>query len=294
MRKPLASITAAIALAGMYHTASFADIAEVETEDGEVMTFEYEGNMLRINTAGNEQQGYMLMRDGKMYVVTQNDGQPMVLDMSSAFKMFGAMAASATPSTVESKVLSLDATGKSETLGGIQGEVYELRYVDHNGKEQKADMVLSKDPLARGFRDAIQSMAMTMAESLDKDTFKDELEAGEQMQAKLQALNMGVLRYGQDMQIRSIKDTGVAAERFALPAEPTDLGSMLSEAFGGGQGGEGGSSNSNGGILGSIFGGGQAPDQGQDQDEAAPADEEQEQKSAAEAVGEAFGKLFGN
>ncbi|MBN7798415.1 hypothetical protein [Parahaliea mediterranea] len=289
MRKSLASLTATIALAGIHHSASYADIAEVETEDGEVITFEYEGDLLRINPTGNE-QGYMLMRDGKMYVVTQNDGQPMVLDMSSAFKMFGAMAGSTAPSTVESQVLSLQATGKSETLGGIQGEVYALRYIDHNGKEQSADMVLSKDPLARGFRDAIQSMAVNMAKSLDKDSFKDELEAGEQMQAKLQDLNMGVLRYGSDMRIRSIEDTNVAAERFALPAEPTDLGSMLSEAFGGGQGGESGDDNSTGGILGSIFGGGQNQDQGQDQGD----DGEQGQKSAAEAVGEAFGKLFGN
>lgn len=269
MKGHMKSLATAVALATGLHSAAFADIAEVETEEGDVMTFEYEGDRLRINTPDNE-QGYMLMRDGKMYVVTQNEGQPMVFDMSSAFKMFGSMAANATPSTVESKVLSLEATGRSETLGGIQGEVYELRFIDHNGKEQQADMVLSKDPLARGFRDAIQSMAMTMADSLDKDTFKSEIEAGEQMQAKLQDLNMGVLRYGKDMQIRSIKDTSVDAARFELPAQPTDLGGMLRGAFGGGA-----TQNSD-----------DAPANGEDSKSSAEA--------VGEAVGEAFGKIFGN
>lgn len=288
MPTPLKSLTAGIALATMSlcHSIAYADIAEVVTSEGDVMTFEYEGNMLRINP-GQSDQGYMLMRDKKMYVVTDSDGQPMVFDMSSAMKMFGSMAESATPSTVETKVISLKATGKSETLAGIKGEVYELHYIDHEGDEQRADMVLSDNALARGFRDAIQNMAMTLANSLDKDTFNKQMKAGENLQDQLSALNKGVLRYGQDMELRSLKDSKVDPQRFVLPAQPTDLGGMLSEAFGGAQG----SGDSEGGILGAIFGG------DQDKAEKKQPTSDKEEPSAGEAVGkavgEAFNKLFG-
>ncbi|GAB3276330.1 hypothetical protein [Parahaliea aestuarii] len=267
-------------------TIASADIAEVTTEDGEVMTFEYEGNQLRIN-AGANGEGYMLLRDEKMYVVNYNEGKPMVFDLGSAFRMFGQMAASATPNTVESKVISLKATGASETLGGIKGEVYELRFVDHEGRERQDTMVLSSDPLAIGFRDAIENMANTIASNLDEEDIKQQVEASEKLQQQLADLDKGVLRYGKDMQVRSIKDTTVDAQRFVLPAEPTDLGGMMSGMFGGGSG-----QNGSGGGLGGLFGGGSS-------DEDAPADQGSEGSgSAAEdvgkAVGEAFGKLFGN
>ncbi|WP_193940523.1 hypothetical protein [Parahaliea mediterranea] len=265
-------------------TIASADIAEVTTEDGEVMTFEYEGEQLRINVQQNG-EGYMLLRDNKMYVVSYNDGTPMVFDLGSAFRMFGQMAASATPNTVESKVISLKPTGADETLGGIKGEVYELRFVDHEGRERQDTMVLSSDPLAIGFRDAIENMANTLANNLDKENLKQQVEASEKLQRQLADLDKGVLRYGKDMQIRSIKDTTVDPQRFVLPAEPTDLGGMMSGMFGGGEGG-------NNGGLGGLFGGG-------NNNSDAPADGTGEStNSTAEdvgkAVGEAFGKLFGN
>lgn len=293
LTKKILPSTIALA-AGLYHGIASADVAEVVTENGEVMTFEYEGDNMRINTpAENAESNYMLLRDSKLYVVTQQDGRAMVFDLGSALSMFGAMAEGATPDAVTTKVVSLEPTNKKETLGGIEGEVYELRYIDQKGNEQSGELVLSDDPLARGFRDAIQDMAMTMTKMLDDKTFEDERKVGEDMQARLESLDKGVLRYGKDMAIRSIKDTTVDAQRFVLPAEPTDLGSMLSGALGGGQAGGESGGNSSGGVLGSIFGGGseqQAP--------SSDGDDRQEPESAAgnmgKAVGEAFGKLFGN
>lgn len=267
------SIAIALAATGLFHSLASADVAEVVTEQGDVMTFEYEGDMLRVNTPDNN-EGYMLARDNKMYVVTMNNGQPMVFDLGSTFKMFGGMATSATPDAAQSKVLSLEPTGESETLAGIQGDVYTLRFIDHEGKEQQADMLLSEDPRAVGFRDAIQNMAMTMAAALDTEQYQDELEAGEDMQKRLQALNMGVLRYGKDMQVRSITESTVDPQRFALPAEPTDLGAL------------------GGGMLGGILGG------GSQQEQPAEAEEEEQPTSTAgevgKAVGEALGNIFGN
>ena len=53
---------------------------------------------------------------------------------------------------------------------------------------------------------------------------------GQEFQDRLEALNAGVLRFGDQMQIISISGDAVPEERFALPAQPMDfnnLGSML-------------------------------------------------------------------
>ena len=281
-RKAIAVVATSVALAlGVGPVA--ADVAELSTGQGDVMTFEYEGEQLRINT-GNSQQSYMLVRDGRLYVVSQSDGQTMVIEMSGALKSLGQSANSATPRSVDSKVISLRKTGKTETIAGMRGETYELRYVDHEGRERQADMVLSDDPLAVGFRDAMHRMAMAMANSLGRDTFEKELEAGEQLQGQLQALNMGVLRYDKDMQIRSIKDVRVDPQRFVLPAEPVDLGG-IGGIFGGQQG------QSGSGGLGGWFGGGKKESSGDS--ESSEDDKQEDSGSATESVGKALGKTLG-
>ncbi|TGD71197.1 hypothetical protein E4634_19500 [Mangrovimicrobium sediminis] len=270
-----------------------ADIAEVVTGEGDLMSFEYAGDKLRINPPDAD-GSYMLIRDAHMYVVTDNEGESMVFDMNSAFNMFGGMAASATPSEVEGRMVSLKPTGKTETLGGMSGEVYLLTYIDDDGRERSSEMVLSKDPRALGFRDAISAMARNIVKSIDQEKFKQQLDAGNDMQRELEKLDMGVLRYGEDMKVRSITETDVADARFVLPAEPTDLGAALGNMFGGGQSG-GGQSGQSGGILGGLFGGGQA--ERQDAEAEQPAGEEadaQGEEAGDNALDNAFKKIFGN
>lgn len=209
----------------------YADIAEVESEDGKVMSFEYEGDKLRINIPEN--QGYMVLRDDHLYMVTDNNGQLMVVDLNSAFNMFGSMAASATPDHVSSEFVSMDSTGRFETLAGMEGEVYRVRFIDQEGQEQESEVVLSDDERAIGFRDAIAQMAKTMASAMRGSGIDQEIETGEKLQAELESLDKGVLRYGQDMRVKSITETTVAEERFVLPAEPTDLGGMMRGMMGG-------------------------------------------------------------
>ncbi len=274
MSTTLKPLYAALTMAGtlLLQAPAQADIAEVVTGDGQTMTFEYDANNLRMNLPeGNP--GYMLRQQDKIYVVTQQGGRTMVFDLASAIQMFGDMAAGATPAAVDAKVISLDATGKKETLGGLEGEVYQLEFVDHEGTRRSTDMVLSKAPLALTFRDSIFGLTEVMSRAIDKSTYQDELEATQEMQAKLEELNLGVLRYGQDLKIQSISDTAVAAERFVLPAQPIDIGAMINA-----MGGSGG--------LGQMLGGNQLQDQG--------AGAATEGKSAAELLGEAMQNMGKN
>jgi len=102
---------------------ALAGAADVGTSKGGQMKFEYRGgDLLRITTDG--QDGYMVVRDGEVFMVSNSQGQVMVLSLSQALGMFGAQAGAASPSTVEGKLLALEPTGASETVAGIEGDAY--------------------------------------------------------------------------------------------------------------------------------------------------------------------------
>jgi len=260
-------IAAAMATAG----AAWADTTTMETSDGQTMIYEYEGDNLRIDMG--EQNTYLLVVDGTVYSVTLNDGQYMVIDVSQAMSMFGGALSSAAPGVADSQVESFEATGREETIAGIVGEVYEVEYIDNNGKSQKSDMVLSEDPRTLGLRDALYELASSITKSMG-----EEVDA-RKLQFQLLERDMGVLRYGQDMTVTEIDTSEVSPSRFVLPAQPMDmsaLGGIMS-----------GAKESGGGIMGGLFGSKDAKKKTDDKDEEATG-------SAAEEMGKAFGKLFGN
>ena len=288
MRKPtrrFAAATVCVALSAP-SAAVLAGAADVQSSDGQKMKFEYGDDRLRINMS--QPGSYMLVLGDQVYVVTDNDGQVMVVSLNQAMHMFGNMAASATPDTVEGKLLSLKATGRKETLAGIEGEVYQARYLDHNGKEQSAELVLSDDRRAREFQQAMFGMARSMASAADKST-----EGADQMYKQLEDMNKGILRYGDDMRITALSDRKIDDARFVLPAEPTDL-SALQGVFGGGQAGSGDAAE--GGLMGGILGafGKKSATQAERVENRAEREVDREASEATDNVlDKAFDKLFG-
>lgn len=260
------AITLALGLAGQ----ALADVTSVKTSDGQTMTYEYEGDNLRIDIG--QQDSYMLLVDGTVYSVTRSEGEYMVVDVSQAMSMFGSAIRSAAPGAADSRVESFQATGRKETVAGIDGEVYLVKYIDHEGKAQQGEMVLSEDPRTIGFRDAIFKFARSISKSLGEEIDPQEL------QYQLLEKDMGVLRYGKDMTVTSIEPGAIDDARFVLPAEPMDL-----SGIGGILGGSGG--------LGSIFSSSGKSAEGQ-----TPAAEQEAKtsESPVEELGKAFGKLFGN
>ena len=210
-----------LTLCGLFATGAFAGTSEVRSKDGEVSRFEYAGDMLRIG-AGNQPDGYMIMRDGRVYVVSESDGNTMVMDISQALGMFGAMATAATPSMTDDEVLALEATGRKETHAGVTGEVYLLRYRDSDGGERETELVLTDDKRALAFRDAM----LRFAEAMSRNMGSQQQPSSNDMWEELMALNKGVLRYGDEMSVVSLDMSPVDASRFELPAPPTDLGGI--------------------------------------------------------------------
>ena len=202
-----------------------AGTATMQSADGASATFEYNSTMLRMG-AGDDSAGYTVVRDGSFYVVSMNNGQPMVMDAGSMLRSMAPDLANAAPSDLSSEFLGLKKTGRSETVADVKGDVYELRFKDENGREQSEEIVLSDDRRALEFRDALFLM-MDVAATL---TSNENVKAGRSIQAELLNIDLGVLRYGNEMRLTSIDSARVDPARFELPAEPMnmqDLGKMF-------------------------------------------------------------------
>ncbi len=276
----------AITALALYGTGALAGAADVRTTDGGQMKFEYAGDdQLRVNL--EQQDSYMVLRDGQIYMVMKSDGQTMVVSLNQTMSMFGAQADAANPSTVEGKLLSLEPTGRSETVAGIKGEVYDVRFIDHEGKERSSDIVLAKDPRAVEFQRALFTMTSSMARAAG-----EQVEGPEELQRRLTKMNMGTLRFGRDMWVTAITDRDIDPARFVLPAEPTDM-SAIGAMFGGGQGQSGGDDDSGGNIFSSIFG--EKAERQKDRVENQTENEidRQTDKAVDSTIEKAFDKLFG-
>ena len=258
-------LLAALAVVTLASAGAVADIATVSTSDGQQMTYEYKGEDLRINT-GDGSDTYMLLVDGTVYSVTRSEGDYMVIDISQAMSMFGSTLQQAMPNAADAQVESLEATGRKQTVAGIEGEVYLVTYFDESGERQQSEMVLSEDPRALRFRDAVYAMAKSVTRSLGEEVDPKAL------QQQLLQRDMGILSYGSDMTITAIEAKDVAESRFVLPAAPTAMSGL-------------------GGLMGAF--GGNAGDDNNKTARDTAADEEGAAPSMDE-LGKAFGKLFEN
>lgn len=197
---------------------TFAGKAVVTSRDGGSADFEYADGMLRVGS-NQSQNSYMLLRDGTMYVVSLEGDQPMVFNASSMMKGMAQRTTQMAPATLNSEFVSLEDTGRDETIAGMNGDVYLLTYLEDNGKEQTEEMVLSTDARAREFRDALFSMS-SIAEDLAGE---EAMEQGRDLKTRMDDMNVGVLRFGQEMTVTSITGETIPAERFELPAQPMNL-----------------------------------------------------------------------
>lgn len=198
---------------------AFAGAADMQTSDGNQMKFEYAGDNLRINTG--QEGSYMVVNNDGLYVVSNANGTPMVIDAGKMMGMFGEMAATA-PSIASSKIVSLEATGRRENIAGIKGEIYKLEYIDTSSEDvQTAELVLSDDPRAIKMSKAMNGFAAAMVKALGQDP-----KGANDLEKQMAKLDKGVLRYGDDMRVTAISDRTIASDRFVLPAAPTDLSGM--------------------------------------------------------------------
>jgi hypothetical protein len=187
-----------------------AGIAELATGSGqgsETMVIEYDdqGHVRMNMPKSQEGSGYMLTRDGKVWMVMNMQGQVMVMDMAK----MAAMAGPGGDDAMQQEFVSAKATGGKETVAGFSGEVYELKWKDKSGVHS-AQAVLSKDPVVVEYSTAWMQFAENMAKSMGQ---KAENSIGRYLDKQ----GLGMLRLGDDFKVVSIKPGKVNAQDFVLP-----------------------------------------------------------------------------
>jgi len=288
--------TLALSLALAAALPASAGTATIANSDGSTMTFEYRGDDL-LRVGGVEDESYMLVRDNTLYVVSFNNGEPMVIDASSMMKGFSGMVQQAAPSATTAEFVSLEKTGRSETVAGIKGEVYMLT-TNEDGVERTQEIVMSDDKRAIEFRDAMFIMGRAAMDAFGEEQLKED---NKDLEKKLEEMNLGVLRVGEDMTVTALSGDSIAAARFELPAEPMDmqgLGAMMG-AMGQSSGQEAGddSEGKSGGFFSGMMDalGGQADRQADRTEQKVDNKVDRETDNAVDsAVDKVFGKLFGD
>lgn len=201
-----------------------AGTASVQTDDQTMDVAWEDESKARIDLP--ERGGYLVMQEDKLYSVQTMGNRTMVMDVTAMAGMMGSMKGrmgGQTPSTSPGpeeavEVESIGATGEMETVAGIEGEVYEIRWRDDGGKLHTDQAVLSDNPLAVELLAVMDKVSRTFAEAMDRD------HSGA-MQNALSDRGLGILRYD-DMRLTEISGDSPAASVFELPAEPMDPSDM--------------------------------------------------------------------
>lgn len=265
-----------------------AGTATIES-DGERNTLEFRGEeYLRMQT---DRDGYMLHRNGTLYVVSGAEGEETVIDASAAMKMFGGMMPDVGPSATG--VHSLRNTGRRETVAGVKGEVWIADYTDEEGRHQ-VEMVLSKDAAAREMRDAMMGFMRSMIKASGSNS-----DQADEMFEQLRKRGYGYLRVGNDMKVVALSGKKIDKGRFALPAEPMQMPSLgnFGAAISAGAEVESDEQNAQGSAgfsFGSIFQQKAERQQERAKDRTEEEVDKQTDNVVDKALDKAFNKLFGN
>ncbi len=195
------------------------------------MIIEYQdNNTLRMTMPGQgKDSGYMLIKEGKMYTVTNINNVPMVMDMGAMTRMASAFGPTGNEQNTGNgplgyQVLETKDTGKKETVAGFKGEIYQIT-TSSNGVTTTREVVLSSAPAVRDYSEAWYRAAQTMQRVMGTNIASDN-----DLSHYMLAHKLGLLRYGKEFIITSIDPATPSQTRFALPVQPVsmpDLGSMF-------------------------------------------------------------------
>lgn len=163
---------------------------------------------------------YLIMRDGKTYSVSQNDGQPLVMDMSAMSGLMKNMMPKGNSNEHPfGSIDSIKATQNSETVAGIKGQVYNMSWTEPDGSKQSGDAVLTDDPLVIEMTQAYLGAMSAMVGDEYTRLYQNALPDADQ----------GLLKVGNQFYVESVSQADPPAASFELPAQPMDLRSLLGE-----------------------------------------------------------------
>lgn len=229
---PLLLLSTALFFAGHVQAAGMVRYALSDPDSGQQGQFAVEWRSptqlrMDVNAPGMPAgtRAYQLLLQDKLYSVTHQGGDLVVMEMGPLLRMAGRMAPArnwADPGDGVHEVLDLRDTGRSERLAGIDGTVFELDYRDAQGQNHTQELVLSQDPTVYQLTQAMGHYARVMAQALGQPAAPGR----DQLDSRLQGQRVGLLRMGQTLRAVQVSAEAPAAERFQLPASPMALPAM--------------------------------------------------------------------
>ncbi|RTR06959.1 hypothetical protein [Halomonas nitroreducens] len=191
-------------------------------QGGATMEVSWADDDLRMDFPQQAQAGFMLLKDGKGYMVSQMQGQTMVMDMAKlremAESMGGDQANAGIASQQASAVDALEATGEQETIAGLEGEVYRLQWTDKAGTAHDDEMVLSENPQVRELMASFHAYQQSMTGEPDP------------IATTLEERGLGMLRFGDRFRITRLSDATPDGEIFQLPEDAMTFEDMMRSA----------------------------------------------------------------
>lgn len=149
-----------------------------------------------------DQAHYSLLRDGKKYWVDQSQAEAKVMETPLIKADPGAQSSGKNP-------FSIEATGASETVAGIEGRVYHVTITIPNMGTKDFEAVYTDDPLVvemtHAYFNAMGGMWATGP-----------------FQASLPDDDRGLLRKDDELRLDSISRAEPPASTFKLPAQPVN------------------------------------------------------------------------
>jgi len=169
-------------------------------------------------------KAWQVMRDGKIYSITINDGQTMVLEMGGMMKMMGSMLGAQGVKGGETlndvqEFHSLQPTGRRETVAGVAGEVFLLDYKPGEGQRQQVEVVLSNQRTVREMTEAMLAYGKLMSSAMGHV----DPAGSRRLESEMQQRQLGLLRFGDQLKAVSISAQAPAEQRMELPAAPMTM-----------------------------------------------------------------------
>jgi hypothetical protein len=182
------------------------------------MTDRWRGDALRIDIEGVD--AFMLLKGDTVYSVTSGGGQVMVIPISDLAGMAGAAGAGAQAPQAgpafPTDIGGMEPTGEVRTVAGIEGEVYQVEWVDNRGAAHTSTAVLTDDARLLDHQALKMSFSQTVAG-----------EDPNPLMVELDRRNLAPLTFGDRFAVvEATADPGPEGN-FVLPAEPMDLKGMM-------------------------------------------------------------------
>lgn len=202
--------------------AQAAGTAVIQGDDQKQFVLEYNGSDLRLESDAYRDL-YLVARNGTVYAVAQAGGQPIVVEGKAVLGLLTRAGGGRQLTGNEdlARFVSLEPTGKKESVAGLPGQVYRLTYVDRQGKTRTEEAVLGNTPELVQMTQAFGRIATDFQRNTGVDN-----QGAQALLGELQARNLGLLRFGRHYRLVSLNPATPPAARFALPNTPLQLGGL--------------------------------------------------------------------